>query len=108
MALGIAHPGPLVVPLAAPPWSALAAGKVYGTTTPSAPFIPIPALSVTFCNATSGDASMSPAMLDAPAVVAFAASNSTFSIVSAADTFAIVSGTTPAPVCTFACWFVGS
>jgi hypothetical protein len=44
---------------------------------------------------------MYPAMLDPPAAVAFAASNSTFSSTTADDTFVIDSGVTPAPVCTF-------
>jgi hypothetical protein len=87
-----------VSPLAGPPCSIIADGYVTGTGAPSAPFIPVPATSFTLCSFTSGDASMNPAMLEPPAVVAFAASNSRFSSVNADDTSVIDSGITPAPV----------
>jgi hypothetical protein len=60
-----------------------------------------PAFSVTLVKLTAALPDTNAAMLDCPATVVSAASNSTFSIVNADDTFAIVSGITPAAVCTF-------
>jgi hypothetical protein len=79
----------------------LALGYVKSVSVPFAPVTPLPAFKVTFSSVTFGDDSMRPATLEPPATIASAASNSTFSIVNDDDTFAIVSGITPAPVCTF-------
>jgi len=86
-----------VSPLAGPPCSIIADGYVTGTGAPSAPFIPVPATSFTLCSFTSGDASMNPAMLEPPAVVALPDANVTFSISTAAVTPLITSaGALPA------------